>query len=70
MSKQQELLAVVKRNDTWEVKRFLNSHPNVDFTELTDSKASTVLHLAGQNNNFDVVQLFLQLYISRAGSQP
>jgi len=59
MSRQQELLAVVKRNDSWEVKRFLNSHPNLDFTEPTDNKASTVLHLASHNNNLEMVQLFL-----------
>lgn len=58
-------MSVVKRNDSWEVKRFLNSHPNVEFAALIDNKSSTVLHLAGQNNNLDVVELFLKLYEER-----
>lgn len=63
-------MAAVKRNDSWDVKRFINSNTDLDFVGAVDSKASTVLHLASHNNNTEIVELFLQLYDEKAKADP
>lgn len=48
----------------------MNSNPSVQFSDLIDSKSDTVLHLASQNSNYEVVELFLKAYDSRAKVDP
>lgn len=55
-------MSIVKKNDTYQVKRFLNNHPEVDISSLTDNKACSLLHLASHNNNYEIVEIFLDAY--------
>lgn len=70
MSRQQDILSVLRLNNFSALKQFLIASPNVQFTDITDKNSATALHLACNNDNREIVDLLLREYDSRAKQDP
>jgi ankyrin repeat protein len=70
MSRQQDIFSVLRLNNFSSLKQFLSLNPNTPFTDVVDKNSATVLHLACNNDNKDIVELLLGEYDRRAKLQP
>lgn len=70
MSRHQDIFSVLRLNNSSNLRQFLAANPNVRFTDVVDKNSATVMHLACNNDNKDIVELLLNEYDRRAKLDP
>jgi len=64
----QDIFSVLRHNSVTEVRQFLSGRPELCIPDLLDQKQSTVLHLACNQDNTDLVEHLLTAYDRQAAA--